>query len=345
MSDVTIQNRYSRQIVFEPIGPEGQQRLSQSRVTLVGCGALGGMSAELLVRAGVGFIRIIDRDIVELVNLQRQTLYTEADAAQGQPKATAAAKYLRRLNSDVDIEPIIADVVKTNIENFIKGADLILDGVDNLQTRFLINDAAIKHKIPYIFASCLAARAMSMTILPPGRPCLRCVLEQPPAPGEIETAETAGILGPTAALLAAFEAGEAMKLLTGNLPAVNRGLTTFDLWGNRIHTVSLAGMEKGCPCCGEGQFDYLEGGDNFHMIQCVGRDTIQIHPPTPDIKLDLDALAQRLHDAGRLIRTDYTLKLTVANHELTFFTDGRALITGANSAEQAHALYTRFVGH
>ncbi len=344
MSDI-IQNRYSRQIVFGPIGPEGQQRLGQSRVTVVGCGALGGVTAELLVRAGVGFIRIIDRDIVELVNLQRQTLYTEADAAQGQPKAAAAAKYLRRLNSDVEIEPVIADVVHSNIEKYLENSDVILDGLDNLQTRFLMNDAAIKHHIPYVFASCLAGQGMSMAILPPGRPCLRCVLEQPPAPGEIETAETAGILGPTASLLASFATMEAIKLLTGNLSAVNRHLTTFDLWSNRIHSVSLAGMEAGCPCCRDNQFDYLRGADHFRMIECVGRNTIQIRSSLPNVQLDLDALARRLHDAGRITRTDYTLKLTLANHELTFFSDGRALIKGADTPDQARTLYTRFVGY
>ncbi len=339
------QGRYSRQILFGPVGEAGQRKLRGSSVTLIGCGALGSMLASMMVRCGVGKIRIVDRDYLEFSNLQRQALFDEADINKNLPKAEAAARKLRLINSEVDIIPIVADVNHETIEHFIEGADLILDGTDNLQTRFLINDAAVKHDIPWIYGACLAASGMMLAVLPGGKPCLRCLFDKPPEPGQLETCETAGILGPTVGVVASFQAMEAIKILTGSREAVNRNFVSFELWQNRIHQMSLENLQDGCTCCGERQFDFLEGKGSLSTISLCGRNSVQVRPRVKGIAIDLVEFAQRLKEAGPIMQNEFMLRLQLAEIEMTIFPDGRAIIKGTNNIEEALSLYAKYVGH
>jgi len=338
-------DRYSRQILFSPIGESGQKQLAESKVTLIGCGALGAYLAEIIVRAGIGHVTIVDRDFIELNNLQRQTLFDEEDIAQNLPKAEAAARKLRRINSQVEITPLVADANHESIEHFINEADLILDGTDNLQTRFLINDIAIREGIPWIYGACLAASGMVLVILPEGRPCLRCLFEGPPAPGEMETCETAGILAPTVARVAAFQTAEALKILTGNLDDLNRKFYTFDLWQNRTHEMEVDTLRDGCLCCRDRQFDFLTGQGSLSTISLCGRETIQIRPRQAGVKLDLTEMADRLRDAGAVTHNPFMLRLQIPHREITIFPDARALVKGTSNIDEARSLYAKYVGH
>ena len=241
--------RYIRQIRFPPLGEEGQRRLASARALVCGCGALGSVIANTLVRAGVGAVRIVDRDFVELSNLARQTLFDEADAAAGLPKAVAAAEKLRRINSSVEIEPVVADVNHANIERFCEGVDVILDGTDNFETRFLINDAAVKLRLPWIYGGCVGAEGQTMTIIPGETPCLGCLMETCPPPGSTPTCDTAGILGPIVGVIASIEAIEAIKILSGNRDAISRQLTIVDLWQNRIKQVDVSRLARPVRLC------------------------------------------------------------------------------------------------
>lgn len=339
-----LARRYARQIIFGPIGVEGQKRISSSRVTLIGCGALGGMLAEMMTRAGVGLVRIVDRDFVELSNLQRQVLFDEEDIAANLPKAQAAAGKLRKINSSIEIEAVVADVTHENIEQFTEGANLILEGTDNLHTRFLINDVAMKHGIPWVYGACLGSRGMSMVILPEGRPCFRCMTDQPPEPGQLATCESAGILGPAVAMAAAYQMTEAIKILTGNLAAINRQFVTFDLWQNRTCGLTLDNLREGCVCCRDRQFDFLSGKDSFGTLKICGQKSVQVRPQGHRGSVDLPALAQRLQSAGEVVINEFLLKLKLPDRELTIFPDGRAIITGTDSIDEARSLYARFVG-
>jgi molybdopterin/thiamine biosynthesis adenylyltransferase len=338
-------DRYSRQILFAPIGEAGQKRLAESKVTLIGCGALGAYLAEMIVRAGIGHVTIVDRDFIELNNLQRQTLFDEEDIDQNLPKAEAAARKLRRINSQVEITPFVADANHESIGHFITEADLILDGTDNLQTRFLINDVAIKHAIPWIYGACLAASGMALVILPEGKPCLRCLFDGPPAPGEMETCETAGILAPTVARVAAFQTAEALKILTGNIEALNRNFYTFDLWQNRTHEMAVDNLRDGCLCCRDRQFEFLTGKGSLSTISLCGRETVQIRPRRPGVKLDLAEIAKRLRDAGAVAHNQFMLRLQIPNREITIFPDARALVKGTGNIDEARSLYAKYVGH
>ncbi|MBN2446460.1 MAG: ThiF family adenylyltransferase [Phycisphaerae bacterium] len=251
--------RYARQTSFEPLGEVGQRRLLAARVTLVGCGALGSVLAETLVRAGVGHLRIIDRDVVTLDNLQRQGLFDEDDVAAETPKAEAAAHKLSRINSTVSIDPIVADFRPSNAEQLCGAADLILDGTDNLATRFLINDVAVKNRVPWVFGACVAAEGRALAIIPGETACLRCIWRDPPPAGGTPTAETVGVLGAIVRVVAGFQAGEALKLLTGQQSAVNRNLLEVDLWQGQFHAidVQLARAAGDCPCCQRGEYDFL----------------------------------------------------------------------------------------
>lgn len=338
-------NRYARQMCFGPIGPQGQQRLNAAAVTLIGCGALGSHLAEMMTRAGVGRLTIVDRDYIELNNLQRQILFDETDIAQNLPKAEAAARKLRRINSSVEINPIIADANHESIEYFIENADLILDGTDNLQVRFLINDVALKHNIPWIYGACLAAAGMALVVMPPGRPCLRCLFDAPPDPGQLETCETAGIISPIVATVAAFQAAQALKILTGNLDALNRNFITFDLWENRYHQMSLANLDQGCPACRDHNFEFLSGRGSLSTISLCGRNSVQVRPRRAGDKIDLAELAQRLKGAGTVAGSEFMLRLQIAHKELTIFPDARAIIKGTNNIDEARSLYAKYVGH
>jgi molybdopterin/thiamine biosynthesis adenylyltransferase len=337
--------RYARQMCFGPIGGAGQQRLLDAKVTLIGCGALGTHLAGMMTRAGVGRLTIVDRDFIELNNLQRQILFDENDIAENLPKAEAAARKLRRINSAIEINPIVADVNHESIEHFVEGADLILDGTDNLQVRFLINDVALKHKIPWIYGACIGASGMGLVVMPGGKPCLRCLFEEPPDPGQLETCETAGILSPTVAMVAAFQAVEALKILTGNIEAVNRDFVTFELWENRSHQMSLANLKNGCATCRDGNYEFLTGRGSLSTISLCGRNSVQVRPRHAGDKIDLADLARRLSDAGVVICNDFMLRFQVAGREITIFPDARAIVKGTNNIDEARSLYAKYVGH
>ena len=279
MIDTNPLERYSRQMRFPGIGKAGQEKLLSSRVTLCGCGALGTVLANTLVRAGVGFIRVIDRDFVEPSNLQRQVLFDESDVASNMPKAEAAAIKLRQINSSVIVEPIVADINRTNIEDFCKDADLILDGSDNFEIRYLINDVAIKHNKPWVYGGAVGSEGMTMTIIPGETPCLRCVFEAAPAPGETGTCETAGVLAPIVSIVASYQATEALKLLSGNKAAVNRELLVLNVWENsnrRVKVAPLAGRKGKCPCCALRNFEWLEGAHGTQTTTLCGRNAVQV---------------------------------------------------------------------
>ena len=256
-SHVDLEGRYSRQILFRGIGQEGQERIRRSRVVLVGCGGLGTNSAQMLARAGVGRLTIVDDDYVVMSNLQRQSLFDETDAAEQTPKAEAARRKLNKINSEVEVLAAKTRIDKNNVESYLAEADLVLDGTDNMAIRYLLNDASIKHEIPWIYGACLADHGLAMVVMPAGRPCLRCLYEQCPEPGEIETNETAGILATTVSMVAAFQVNEALKILSGQQDAVNRGLFSFTLWENRFQTLNLDNLRDGCPCCRDRLFEYL----------------------------------------------------------------------------------------
>jgi len=343
-----FEGRYARQVCFAPIGPEGQKRLSGSTVTLIGCGALGSILAEMMVRAGVGQLRVVDRDFVELNNLQRQMLFDEQDIAENLPKAEAAKRKLNRINSQVQVTPFIADANYESIEYFGEGADLILDGTDNLQTRFLINDVAVKHSIAWIYGACLAAGGMMKVILPGGKPCLRCLFDAPTEPGLLQTCETAGILGATVGVVASFQVVEALKILTGNPEAVNQNFISFELWDNRFRQMPLGDAVKsqeGCSCCREKRFEYLEGKGSLSTISLCGRNSVQIRPRNFGEKIDLEKMASRLQGAGEIVRNDFLLRLVLPEREMTIFPDARVIVKGTNSVEEAASLFARYVGH
>jgi molybdopterin-synthase adenylyltransferase len=337
--------RYARQMRFPPLAEEGQRRLAKSRALLCGCGALGSAIANLLVRAGVGTLRIVDRDFVELSNLQRQSLFDEADAQGGLPKAVAAAERLRRINSTVCVEPIVADIAPTNIEGFCNQIDIILDGTDNFETRFLINDAAVKLGLPWIYGGCVASEGQTMTILPGETACLRCLMPECPAPGETRTCDVAGILGPIVGLIASLEAGEAIKILSGNRDAASRQLMAIDFWQNRMHQMDVSRLREqvDCPTCKHGEFPWLLGRSGSRTAVLCGRNAVQLSHPGASIALD--ELAQKLEGVGELTRNRFLVRLKVAGYELTVFPDARAIISGTDDIVVAKAVYAKYVGN
>lgn len=337
--------RYHRQTLLPQIGEAGQRRLAGSRAFLVGCGALGTTIADQLVRAGVGHLTIVDRDIVELTNLQRQTLFDESDAARELPKAIAAAKRLRAVNSSVEIAPIVADVHPGNLEDLIKpGFDLILDGTDNVQTRYFINDVSVKHRIPWIYGAAVATEGRVMSIATPGTPCLRCIFPTPPKPQELQTCDTAGVLGMAASIVGNYQAIEALKILIGT-PA-SASLMRFDFWTPRMHCVSIADAKLAdCTCCEQHRFEYLDSPADSGASLC-GRNAVQIRP-VEMVDLNLDRLAEKLSSAGRVQRTAYFVRCQLndpAGVSITVFPDGRTLVHGASDIGRAKSLRARFIG-
>ncbi len=341
---VSSLDRYSRQVIYPPIGRSGQEKLLQSSITLVGCGALGSTIAELLVRAGIGSLRIIDRDFVELSNLQRQMLFDEQDVAENLPKAIAAVRKLGKINQHVKLTPIVADVSHITVAALVQKPTLILDGTDNLLVRFILNDYAIKNRVPWIYTACLGATGMGLFISQSGRPCLGCVLDELPGPGQTDTCDTAGILAPAVTSVASFAVCEAIKYLTGNKAAQNRHLYSFDLWRNRHYQMSLDALTDGCPCCRDRQFDYLNGKAALSTFSLCGRDAVQVRPQHPDASLDLADLAIRLRGIGTMTHNEFLLKLTTADHEITLFPDARAIIKGTEDINQARTIYSRLIG-
>jgi molybdopterin-synthase adenylyltransferase len=346
VSDPSLE-RYSRQMVFEHLGEAAQRRLLASRVTLIGCGGLGTVLADMLVRAGVGFLRIVDRDSVELNNLQRQVLFTERDVAEGQPKAVAAAQHLAEVNSTVTVEPVVADATAHNVESLAGDAHLLLDGTDNFETRFLINDAAVKLRIPWVYGACIAAEGMVLPILPGTTPCLRCIWEQTPPPGLSPTCETAGILAATVHIVASLQVIAALQILTGRLDVLNRRLLRIDAWTGQIRQIDVqrAYDEGDCPCCKHGVYEYLSGRTGARTAVLCGRRAVQVRPAA-GAEVDFAALAARLTPLLTHPPTmnRYLMRFEVERFAVTLFRDGRAIIQGTTEADEARTVYAKYVG-
>jgi len=338
----SLQEKYSRQMLFAGIGPEGQQRLLASRAVIVGCGAIGAAAANLLVRAGVGYLRIIDRDFVEPSNLQRQTLFDESDALNVLPKAVAAQRKLRSINSGVAVEGVVADLTPRNAEALLAGVDLLLDGTDNFETRFLINDVAVKSSTPWIYAAGVASYGLTMTIRPGATACLACLLETgSAAQGLEETCDTIGVLGPIVNLIASLAAAEALKLLSGHPEALHGRLLSSDVWTGRLQSIGVARNPE-CRACAKRDFTYL-GGEAQPRITLCGRDSVQIHERTR--ALDLGVLGLRLKALVDDVRqNDFLLRFRIAPYEMTVFADGRAILKGTKDPAVARSLYARYIG-
>jgi molybdopterin-synthase adenylyltransferase len=336
-----LKEKYSRQILFGGIGPEGQNRLLSSSAVVAGCGAIGAAAAGLLVRAGVGRVRIIDRDFVEFSNIQRQTLFDEADARQALPKAVAAERKLRSFNSDVLVEGIVADLNAGNAAKLLENFDVILDGTDNFETRFLVNDFAVNSGQPWIYAAAVGSYGVTMTIRPGVTPCLACLAETAPALGVDETCDTAGILGPIVNLIAALEVAEAMKMLAGREQALHGKLISCDVWSGRFQSLNVERLAD-CRACGRRDFKYLRGQVQPHITMC-GRDSVQIHERNR--KLNLNVLRERLSPAVADVRhNEFLLRFTIPPYEITVFTDGRAIVKGTQDPAVARSLYARYIG-
>lgn len=338
-------DRYVRQMRYPPFGEEGQRRLVQSRVLVCGCGALGSVAANLLVRAGVGLVRIVDRDFVETSNLQRQVLFDERDVADRLPKAVAAAEKLRKVNSQVEVESVVADVDHNNIAKLCEGVDAVVDGTDNFETRFLVNDFAVQENLPWVYGGCVGAEGQTMTILPGETPCLRCLMRECPPPGATPTCDTAGILGPIVGVIASIEAIEAMKILSGNRQAVSRKLTVVELWDSRLHQVDVSALREqvDCPACRRGEFPWLAGKEGSQTAVLCGRNAVQLTHTGGSVSLD--ELARQLEGVGRLQRNPFLLRLEVDAYELTIFPDGRAIIGGTDDVATAKTVYAKYVGN
>jgi adenylyltransferase/sulfurtransferase len=337
--------RYARQIRYAPLGEAGQRRLAESSALVCGCGALGSVIAETLVRSGVGHVRIVDRDFLELNNLQRQVLYDEQDVASGLPKAIAAANKLAKINSQVTVEPIVVDVDHTNVMQLTEAVDVILDGTDNFEIRMLLNDVAHARRIPWIYGGCLGGEGQTMTIVPGETACLRCLMNDTPPPGTTPTCDTAGILAPIVNIIASLEANEALKILSGNGASISRQLTIIDVWDNRIRHVSLDALRASgqCPACDGGEFPWLSGSRAGHSAILCGRNAVQLSP-SGRADLSLDKLAEKLAPVGRVTQNKYLVRLAVDNYILTIFADGRAIISGTDDIPTARTVYAKYIG-
>lgn len=329
-------------MLFAGIGPEGQRRLLASRATIVGCGAIGAAAANLLVRAGVGSIQIIDRDFVEPSNLQRQTLFDESDAQDALPKAVAAEQRLRSINSSVDVKGVVGDLSSRNAEELLSGCDLILDGTDNFETRFLINDFAAKSGRPWIYAAAVASYGLTMTIRPGLTPCLACLLESGQSSHSLEeTCDTIGVLGPIVNLVASWEVAEALKILSDHPEALHGRLISCDVWTGRMQSIQVARHPE-CRACARHNYTYLEGEAQPHITLC-GRDSVQIHERKR--VLNLAELALRLQPVVKDVRqNDFLIRFRVAPYEMTVFSDGRAILKGTKDPAVARTLYARYLG-
>lgn len=336
-------DRYSRQILFPAIGEAGQKRIQASKVVLVGCGALGTVSSEMLTRAGIGMLTLIDRDFVETSNLQRQSLFTEKDAQQGLPKAAVAARELRAINSDVEIEGVIEDVTWQNIDRLCRDSDLIVDGTDNFETRFLINDFAVKKKVPWIYGACVGSYGVAFAFQPDRSACLQCLFEQPTEVGTTETCDTAGILAPIVHVIAAFQVAQSLKIIVGESPP--QEILQIDVWNGTWRTISAEkARNQECRCCGKHQFHFLEGQEHNRLTRLCGRNSVQISPPRP-IRSDFQKISKRLAKTAQIDLNEYLLRIRVDGYEIALFADGRSIIRGTNDFTTARALYAKYIGN
>jgi molybdopterin/thiamine biosynthesis adenylyltransferase len=389
------QQRYQRQMLLDGFGPEAQERLSDSTALIVGCGALGSVIADLLGRAGVGHLVLVDRDFVELSNLQRQVLYDEQDAAQNTPKALAAKRKLGRINSQIHVSAIVDDLNHHNIESILltpngveKPCDVIIDGTDNFQTRLLLNDAAVRWARPYVYGGAVGTTGTCMTILPPtpagdapwekendpgdgnaaeaggsggmgsATPCLRCLCHQAPAPGSEPTCDTAGVLGSIAALVASFQATEAIKILIGQWKRIRRQLLHVDVWQNTMRTIDVSASsatdaqagesDNSCPCCQQRKFEYLNGDLAVGTTTLCGRNAVQVRPGQINGQIDFQQICQRLIPFGQAVVNPHTLRASINDgghqYQLTLFQNGRAIIKGTNDPVAARSFYAKYIG-
>ena len=332
--------RYSRQILFQGIGVEGQKRLAAARLAVVGCGATGSAVSSLLARAGVGTIRIIDRDYVEPSNLQRQTLFDEADARESLPKAVAAARRVAAFNSQIVVEPKVADLTPENIDSLLEGAELILDGTDNFETRYLVNDYAVKTGVPWIYAAAVGSYGVTLNVIPGTTACLACIFPDSPQ-GIVETCETSGVLNSAVNLVASIETAEALKFLVGATEKIRRTLLSWDVWTNERAEIQAVKPRAGCRACGDHDFVHLEGEGRPHITLC-GRNSVQIHERHRPV--DFGEMSERLKPHGTVRHNDFVLKFWREPYEMTLFSDGRAIIKGTTDTGVARSLYARFVG-
>lgn len=359
--------RYHRQMLLAGFGETGQRKLAASTAVVLGCGALGTVAADQLARAGVGRLVIVDRDFVELTNLQRQVLFDENDVADALPKAEAARRKLARINSQVEVVAVVDDLNAANIERLAAGADVLVDGLDNFETRYLANDCAVKHGIPYVYGGAVATQGVALAILPHTRagrsaweraeggscatPCLRCLFEQAPPPGTGATCDTVGVIAPAVAIVASYEAGEALKILTGQFARVAPTMLTLDLWSNTFKQLKVARAydDGDCPCCKHGRFDYLDGVLGSGATALCGRDAVQLRPHGPGPEGDLDRIAERLRaHAGEIKVNEFMLRARLVDggksFELTLFPDGRAIVKGTHEPAVARGVYAKYVG-
>lgn len=335
--------RYSRQVIFPGIGEEGQRRIRASKVLLIGCGALGSNIANNLVRAGAGSLTIADRDFVELNNLQRQLLFDEEDVARSLPKAVAAAEKLRRINSEVEVKAIVADINPGNIEALVREADLVMDGTDNFETRYLINDACVSLGKPWVYGGVLASYGVSMTIIPHETACLRCIFPESPPPGTTPTCDTAGILSGIASIVASIECTEAMKIMVGATDRLNRGMIWLDIWENSFEQVEGSQISPNCPTCVQGNYEFLEAKQGTRTTSLCGRQAVQVSV-RGDAKVAFPQMAERLRAAGEVRYNEYMLRFNVDGYELVVFPDGRTLVRGTTDEALAKTLFARYVG-
>lgn len=338
-----MMERYSRQILFPGIGNTGQQSLLHSHVLIVGCGALGSTQAELLARAGVGQITLLDRDVLEESNLQRQLLYDETQLQQRLPKAIAAQQRLQQINSEITVVGIPTDVRPVNIEYYLRNVSLVLDGTDNFETRLLINDACIKHNIPWIYGACVGSYGVTLPILPGQTPCLRCIFDTMPLPGTTQTCDTAGVIGPIVTLIASLQCAEALKILTRQWDDIRRTLFVIDLWDNHTSSIKMGKRREDCPACQHQQWEYLQGQHHATTAILCGRNTIQILP-TSSHPVDLTQIAQQLRPHGIVQQNAYVVRCQMPLHHITLFADGRALIEGTQDPAEARVIYARYIG-
>lgn len=335
-------SRYSRQELFAGIGKEGQAAIRNARVTLVGCGALGSVLADTMVRAGVGSLTLVDRDDLELSNLHRQSLFDEEDVRRGLPKAVAAEARLRRINSDVEVRGVVADLAADNAGELVAGANLVLDGTDNFETRFLLNDVCVRAGVPWVYGACVASYGLALLVRPKVSPCLRCVLEEMPPPGSGPTCDTAGVVAPIVHVIAGIQAGEALKVLAGRTESLLPGIVTVDLWQGTFEVMDLRPQAPSCPACTQGRFDFAEAAAGGAAVLC-GRDAVQVRPPR-GTRVDLPSLAGRLAAAGDVTANEYLVRFRAGANELVVFADGRAIVKGVKDVAQARSVYARYVG-
>jgi molybdopterin-synthase adenylyltransferase len=339
-----VDDRYSRQILFNGIGAEGQRKLRAARVLIVGCGALGSAHAEAVGRAGIGRLRIVDRDFVEPSNLQRQTMFTESDAEKRLPKAIAAANHLREINSDIEIEPHVADVTHSNIEQLIAGCDVVLDGTDNFSTRYLINDACVKHETTWIYGAAVGSYGVTMTIRPHETACLRCVFEEAPPAASAPTCDTAGVIMPIISIVSAVQVTETLKLIMGRVEDLHGSLMQFDVWRNEWRKIAIGAPNPDCPSCALGKYETLDAISAETAAVLCGRDAIQISPSQPT-SINFQSLAERLRPAGDVKFNEYLLRFKTGPFELTVFQDARSIVRGTDQIATARSLYAKYIGN